>query len=124
MATDYGYWLQSMRAALENMSSREFQEASWFGGGIYVSSPTEVLNQVFDDNHFDQFVTDANIGLSEDCRIAAHDLKKTVDEFVASTPEGLDKDLDPYATFVDLTWQLIRGKASIVLGKLPSTTAT
>lgn len=65
-------WLRIARTAIQHFADRAYQERSWFNHGPEVSSPTEVICQLF-DFQFDKTSQDPSFTLSNEQRAACTD---------------------------------------------------
>jgi len=91
------------------ISDEEYQRDSWFGGGSCVSSPDELINELFDDYGFVEYLNSSALTTAQ--RIIGRELLGKLEAFIAETPEVLD----PAVTFSDGRWADIRHTARRLL---------
>lgn len=108
-------WLEIARPAIEAFADRAFQERAWFNRGPEVSSPTEVICQLF-DFRFDKTSQDPSFELSNEQRAACTRFAEMVHVY-ARTHKGR---LTEREVIDDPDWGKIRIAAADLLKVLPS----
>lgn len=108
-------WLEIARPAIEAFANRAFQSRAWFGHGPEVSSPTEVICQLF-DFRFDKTSQDPSFDLSNEQRAACARFGEMVDGYARSHKGHLDE----HEVIDDPEWERIRQAAADLLKILPS----
>lgn len=97
-------WRENIRCTLTRMGDEAYQRAAWFNQHAEVSSPDELINQLYDDYQFDLFIVDAQVGLSSDFRRLCREFSDLLEKFIKETPTVLD----PYKVIDDSRWNEIR----------------
>jgi hypothetical protein len=107
MSIDPEVWRANIKDVLEQIADEEFQRQAWFNKLENVmSSPVEVVCQLYDDYLFERFVEDDKIGLSSDQRHAAREFAAMLSKFLGETPA-----LDPHKLLADPRWATVRDEA-------------
>ncbi len=104
-------WIAQILDVVGDIASREYQERAWLGIGPEVSSPTEVYNQLFDDNTFDLFFEKYGATFTPFQLKAWKDLESKMEEY-GQDDEKLD---DPHQVINDPEWQQVRESAACFL---------
>lgn len=100
---DFETWQQRILESLTQLSSRAYQLRSWFGDGPEVSSPDEMLCDLYDDCDFESF-----------CVVYRHTLGPRVPELateLSDAVEELGEHLEPRQMIQDHRWDRIRSLA-------------
>jgi hypothetical protein len=96
------------------MSDEEYQRLAWFNKHREVSSPDELINQLYGDYRFEDFIDSPDIGLTSDQEASAKRFLAQLSEFSDQTPAHLD----PVSTIDDPRWGAIRKAARDLVTKL------
>lgn len=96
------------------MSDEEYQRLAWFNKHREVSSPDELINQLYDDYRFEDFIHSPDIGLTSGQAARAKRFLAELSEFCDQTPVHLD----PVSTIDDPQWGAIRQAARDLVTKL------
>lgn len=102
--------LQRLLSLITKIADERFQRDAWFGRGTFVSSPTEMLCQYFDDLDAPDFIEKEAGSLSEPQREALLALDQELNRFADATSD----ELDPAETANDPRWKRIRALAAAV----------
>ncbi len=107
-------WINWIKEELQEISDKEFQERVWVNGqGSEMSSYIEVMNRLFDDKRFNEFIDKAHLlGLN-------HELIKELSELSGQLENYNDKNKSHAEIVKDIKWGEIRDKAKLVLQKMP-----
>jgi hypothetical protein len=103
---------------LEDFADRHLQEVAWFnpGPGGPVSSPTELVCNLFDDFSFDKTSQDPTFDLTDAQRAACSRFANMVHAFVRGPRKGLtDREI-----LDNPEWEKIRQAAANLLKILPT----
>ena len=104
-------WKAETKAVLERLADETYQRLAWFNKHQEVSSPDELINQLFDDFSFERFIQDEEIDLSHAQKAAARRFFAMVTRFCEGTPPTLN----PETTIDDSRWAEIRNEAKELL---------
>lgn len=93
-----GDWKQLILDAVNDVADEAFQRRSWFGGAQRistpdfqeVSSPDEVINRLFSDLDFEDFLDSPKAHLTTAQHQSGLALKKIMNDFIAETPTFLE----------------------------------
>lgn len=103
-------WTKGVLDIVTKISSKEYQERTWFGGSDQISSPEELSCQLFDDFLFDSFLASDDVGLTVRQRELGTQLKIKMEEFLS----GISDTPDPRDVFNDPAWAKIREAAALL----------
>jgi hypothetical protein len=99
-------WKRQITAVVRQISDRQYQQDTWFGGGTRVSSPEELYCSLFDDALFERFL-DENRHLLTARQLAAGNLLKTKMEGY-----NLSEPADPAEVIDSPEWKGVRSAAT------------
>lgn len=108
---DSELWRSQVLAVLERIADEDYQRLAWFNRHREISSPGELICQLYDDHLFDDFVESEGIGLLPDQRREARRFSELMTEFCEATPNKLDAHL----VIDDPRWVKIREEARQLL---------
>jgi len=114
MAFPIDQWKSQIREVLSRISDETYQKEAWFNCHHEVSSPDELICQLYDDFLFEEFISSNLVNLSHNQRSAARSFLNHLTEFCDKTPSSLD----PYATIRDPRWIRIRREAHELIKEL------
>lgn len=112
-------WTANITGVLERIADAQYQKMAWFNCHAEISSPDELINQLFGDYLFESFIESKEAGLSENQQSAARAFSATLKEFCDQTPQILD----PREVIEDPRWMRIRRDAASLLNVLKASTA-
>lgn len=107
-------WRSYIETTLQKISSEQFQRTAWFEEKNGAFSPEELINQLFNDYLFDEFIEDAENELSPEQKKLAVEFSTQLRQFCRETPVFLD----PKKIICDPRWASIRIQASNLLNGL------
>lgn len=107
-------WLSCIRDVTRKISSQKYQDDSWFGKTDIISSPDELICELFDDYLFDDFINSELISLSENQINHAIIFKDDLNFFL----ESIDDDYSAHDIFNDPRWERVRKSARQFLKSL------
>jgi hypothetical protein len=97
-------WKTSVVGAARRLGDREYQEQTWFGRGQKISSPEELICEIFDDYLFDEFLAASTVTLTDAQYRAGASLKNALEEY-----SGIISDApDPRIVIDDPHWEQVR----------------
>lgn len=111
---DAALWRENVIKAVKDIANKKFQQRSWFGKSIEMSSPDEVYNTLFDDVLFEDFLQSSDIGLTKSqqkCGLAL------IDALESYSPNG-SRLPSPEVMIDDPKWQVARNAANTFLESL------
>ena len=103
----YERWIGNILVAVKAIANREEQEKRWPNPRFPWEQPNELVNSLFNDCLFEEFVQSQRRRFSGEEKTSADDLLCQLRTFLAATPNSLD----PIATLSDPRWQSIRESA-------------
>jgi hypothetical protein len=83
-------WKSQLRAVLERIADENYPRLSWFNRHSEISSPDELICQLYDDHLFDDFIESESMSPSPDQKREARQFSKLMTEFGEATPDKLD----------------------------------
>lgn len=101
-------WKQNINETIAEIASREYQESAWFGKTNLVSSPVELLCNLFDDYQFDDYLVINSKNMTESQRTIGELLREKLNSF----SEKIDNFPKPEEVIDHPEWQEIRELAS------------
>jgi len=107
----YEDWKRHIINVTRAISDEEYQRRTWFGADSEISSPDEMICNVFDDYLLPEFIREHRHRLTESELLSAERFLAAMEQFADSTP----KHLDPDTVFRDERWQRIRTLAREML---------
>jgi hypothetical protein len=112
-------WKKYVKNYLERISNRRYQELVWFNRPreewrFEESSPGELINGLFHDSLFDEFIQAPQFGLTGDQKLCAQSFARSIREFA----QGRHGPIDPIKTIDDPHWDEIRNAAKELLARL------
>jgi hypothetical protein len=106
---DFAKWRHAVVDVASQIADAAFQERAWFGrSATEVSSPDELVCQLFDDLQFEQFLSKHASALGCDQEAAGRALVNLLNDYLAQHPE----EFDTTSVFHDPEWQRIRDAAA------------
>ena len=104
-------WKTNIFGVLERIADESYQRLAWFNRHAEVSSPDELINQLFDDYLFEDFIESQEVDLPRNARDAARAFSVSLSAFCDQTPQILD----PREIIDDPRWTRIRQEAQSLL---------
>jgi hypothetical protein len=109
-------WKEFIKGTLDRISDENYQRLAWFNRHEEQSSPGELINQLYHDNNFEDFIDNDEIGLTSSQREIANGFLEQLLKFCDQAP----RFIDPRATIDDPRWDAIRKAArSLMLELFP-----
>ena len=108
---DSELWKSQLRSVLERLADENYQRQAWFDRHSEISSPDELICQLYGDQLFEAFIESESIGLSPEQKQAARRFAELMTRFCEATPTKLDAHL----VIDDPRWARIRGAAKKLL---------
>lgn len=104
---DMKCWKGKILETARKISSKKYQEDTWFGKGDKVSSPEELYCTLFEDFLFEDYLQAEDNSLSESQFSLGNELRNKMNAFA----EKMDLYQDPKTTLEDPYWREIRQTA-------------
>lgn len=98
-------WKEKIRETAHQISDRDYQQKTWFGGDKAISSPVELYCTLFDDFDFDRFLVEQGPMLTDKQLAAASNLKEKMEKY------PLGDAPDPRFVIDDPQWTAVRDAA-------------
>jgi hypothetical protein len=111
MPIESALWKRLVKGILERMADEQYQRLAWFNKHEEVSSPDELICQLYDDHNIHNFIESPEIGLTSSQTASARAFLTELSEFCRQTPTSLD----PKSTIDDPRWGSIRDAARSLL---------
>lgn len=99
---------------LQRIADENYQKLAWFNRHEEQSSPDELINQLFGDYMFDDFIDSKDLNISEITRDLSRAFSLSLNRFCKQTPEFLD----PQKVLDDPRWHRIREDAQALVKHL------
>jgi hypothetical protein len=113
MSTNAKIWLEKACDIIGSVADERFQRDNWFGQGKFISWPTEMYNEVFDDLLIEDFLESSEVGLNEPQRAAGQMFVEAMKAFEESV-----NSLTPTEVIDHPQWREVRRTARIFLDML------
>jgi|SRR5882757_7223518 hypothetical protein len=113
MGANVAMWRKNACQIIWTVADEKFQRDNWFGKGKYVSSPSEMHNNVFDDLAIEEFLASSEIGLN--------DLQRAAGDRFVDAMNAFDKPMDsltPEQILDHPMWREVRRTAKAFLDLL------
>jgi len=81
MGANVAMWRKNACQIIWTVADEKFQRDNWFGKGEYVSSPSEMYNNVFDDLAIEEFLASPEIALNVLQKAAGNRLVEAMNAF-------------------------------------------
>ena len=107
-------WRADIRRVLERLSDEAYQRRAWFNRDGEVSSPDELISQLFDDFRFQEFIDSEDVALRQEQKEAARSFSESLLRFCTETPQILSAS----DIIGDPRWAELRKAAHRVLATL------
>jgi hypothetical protein len=112
-------WKNYIRAYLERIADRRYQDLVWFDRPRdewkdEISSPGELINGLFHDSLFEEFVVSPHFGFTNDQKASAQSFADVLKKFARASPDFPH----PEQVIDDPTWGELREAAKTLLLKL------
>ena len=109
-----GLWKYNIKGVLERIADEAYQRRAWFAPDGDFQSPSELCMELFDDNFFDDFIGDKDVGFDKDQQTKAKAFSSALKGFFAKRP----RYPDPKVVLSDPEWRMIRDEARALLENL------
>jgi hypothetical protein len=112
-------WKKYVKAYLERIADRRYQDLVWFNRPRSewkdeISSPGDLVNGLFCDSLFDEFVVSPHFDFTSDQRASAQSFADLLTKFSKATPDFPD----PKQVIDDPVWGEVREAGKALLLKL------
>jgi len=100
-------WKECVLDVVRRVADRSYQEKAWFGEGDSVSSPEELICEIFDDYMYDEFLKSADIDMTPLQNQLGKELKAKLNEY----SDSIGEFTDPEHVLGNPQWEKVRKAA-------------